>query len=120
MATLGTPKTPERFDWNRDLYERLHSSLDSVRRGENVLLRGQAGLGKTTLAQNLGLRELERGHSVRFCTLPAAPADLLRQKSIPQRPHRTADATSSTSTPTRGATRRRSKRGKNRKPKKDD
>jgi len=89
MATLGTPKPLDRFDWNhprsieRELYEHLHSSLDFIRRGENVLLRGQAGVGKTTLAQNLGLRALERGHTVRFCTLPAALADLLRQESIP-------------------------------------
>ena len=89
MATLGTPKALDRFDWNhprsieRELYEHLHSSLDFIRRGENVLLRGQAGVGKTTLAQNLGLRALERGHTVRFCTLPAALADLLRQESIP-------------------------------------
>jgi DNA replication protein DnaC len=89
MATLGNPKPLDRFDWNhprsvdRDLYEHLHSSLDFIRRGENVLLRGQAGVGKTTLAQNLGLRALERGYTVRFCTLPAALADLLRQESIP-------------------------------------
>ncbi len=89
MATLGTHKPLDRFDWNhprsidRELYEQLHSSLDFIRRGENVLLRGQAGVGKTTLAQNLGLRALERGYTVRFCTLPAALADLLRQESIP-------------------------------------
>lgn len=89
MATLGTPKSLDRFDWNhpravdRELYEQLHSSLDFVRRGENILLRGQAGVGKTTLAQNLGLRALERGYTVRFCTLPAALADLLKQESIP-------------------------------------
>ena len=35
------------------------------------------------LAQNLGLRALERGHTVRFSTLPAALADLLRQESLP-------------------------------------
>ena len=89
MATLGNAKPLDRFDWNhprsidKDLYEHLHSSLDFIRRGENVLLRGQAGVGKTTLAQNLGLRALERGYTVRFCTLPAALADLLRQESIP-------------------------------------
>lgn len=89
MATLGTPKSLDRFDWNhprsvdRELFDQLHGSLDFVRRGENVLLRGQAGVGKTTLAQNLGLRALERGYTVRFCTLPAALADLLKQESIP-------------------------------------
>ncbi|MCC7541773.1 MAG: IS21-like element helper ATPase IstB [Deltaproteobacteria bacterium] len=89
MATLGTPKPLDRFDWNhpraidRELYEQLHSTLDFVRRGDNVLLRGQAGVGKTTLAQHLGLRALERGMTVRFSTLPAALADLLRQESLP-------------------------------------
>ncbi len=89
MATLGNPKTLDRFDWNhprsidRELYEQLHASLDFVRRGDNILLRGQAGVGKTTLAQNLGMRALERGYTVRFCTLPAALADLMKQESIP-------------------------------------
>jgi DNA replication protein DnaC len=89
IATIGAPKLLDRFDWNhprsvdKDLYEHLHSSLDFIRRGENVLLRGQAGVGKTTLAQNLGLRALEQGFTVRFCTLPAALADLMRQESLP-------------------------------------
>lgn len=89
VATLGTPKPLDRFDWNhprsidREAYEQLHETLDFVRRGENVLLRGQAGVGKTTLAQNLALRALERGHTVRFCTLPSALADLMRQESLP-------------------------------------
>jgi len=88
-ATIGNPKTLDRFDWNhprsidRELYEQLHTSLDFVRCGENILLRGQAGVGKTTLAQHLGLRALERGHTVRFCTLSFALADLLKQESIP-------------------------------------
>lgn len=89
MATLGSPKPLDRFDWNhprsveRGLYEHLYETLDFVRRGENVLFRGQAGVGKTTLAQSLGLRALERGYTVRCCTLPAALADLLRQESLP-------------------------------------
>jgi DNA replication protein DnaC len=89
IAAIGAPKSLDAFDWNhpraidRELYEHLHGTLDFVRRGENVLLRGQAGVGKTTLAQHLGLRALERGMTVRFATLPAALADLLRQESLP-------------------------------------
>lgn len=89
MAALGSPKSLGQLDWNhprtidRELYEHLHSTLDFVHRGENILLRGQAGVGKTTLAQHLGLRALERGHTVRFCSLPSALADLMRQESIP-------------------------------------
>ena len=89
IAAIGSPKPLDKFDWNhpraieRDLYEHLHASLDFVAAGENVLLRGQAGVGKTTLAQHLALRALERGMTVRFSTLPAALADLLRQESLP-------------------------------------
>lgn len=88
-ATIGSPKPLDKFDWNhpravdRELYEHLHGSLDFVSAGENILLRGQAGVGKTTLAQHLGVRALERGMTVRFSTLPAALADLLRQESLP-------------------------------------
>ena len=48
-----------------------------------VLFRGQAGVGKSTLAKHLGLNALARGHSVRFTTLAAALADLLRHETIP-------------------------------------
>jgi DNA replication protein DnaC len=87
-AKIGAPQPLDRFDWNhpraidRELYEHL-LSLEFVRRAENVLFRGPAGVGKTTLAQNLGLRALERGHTVLFSTLPAALADLMRQESLP-------------------------------------
>ena len=52
-------------------------------RGENVLLRGQSGVGKTMLAKNLGHAALLAGKTVRFTTLAAALADLLQQESLP-------------------------------------
>lgn len=93
LAQLGKFLTLDRFDWNhprqidRALYERLHTA-DFVERGENVLIRGQSGLGKTTLAQNLGLAALIRGYTVRFCTLAGMLADLLRRDSLPALEHR--------------------------------
>jgi DNA replication protein DnaC len=89
LATLGKFATLDRFDWNhprsidRGLYEHLHSSLDFIDLGDNVLLRGQSGVGKTMLAQNLGFAALTRGYSVRFTSLAALLTDLLRRESLP-------------------------------------
>jgi DNA replication protein DnaC len=88
-ATLGPVKPLDRFDWNhprtvdRELFEDLHESLGFLERGENVLFRGQAGVGKSTLAKHFGLAALAKGHSVRFTTLAGALADLLRYDTIP-------------------------------------
>ena len=67
---------------DRPLYEQL-LTLDFTKHGQNVLLRGPSGVGKTTLAQNLGRRALEKGKSVRLSTVNAALADLLKQESLP-------------------------------------
>lgn len=87
-AYLGKFKPLDRFDWahprkiDRALVERL-VGLDFITRGDNVLLRGPSGVGKTMLAQNLGHAALIAGYTVRFTTLAAALADLLRQESVP-------------------------------------
>lgn len=87
-ATLGPFKPIDQFDWDfpkeidREMYELL-LELDFVAKGHNVLLRGPSGVGKSTLAQNLALRAIERGHTVGFSTLAAMLADLLRQESLP-------------------------------------
>ena len=88
LATLGTFKPIDAFDWNhpkaidRSQYEELYT-LAFLDKGENALLRGSSGLGKTMLAQNLGLAALTNGHTVLFTSLSWALADLLKQESIP-------------------------------------
>ena len=87
-ACLGAFKALDRFDWNhpekidRALVDRL-VALDFIDRGENVLLKGGSGLGKTTIAQDLGVAALAAGYTVRFATLATALADLLGQESVP-------------------------------------
>jgi DNA replication protein DnaC len=88
FACLGSFKTLDRFDWThpekieRPLIESL-VDLQFVDRGENVLLKGGSGLGKTMIAQNLAQAALAAGFTVRFSTLAAALADLIGQESMP-------------------------------------
>jgi DNA replication protein DnaC len=92
-ARMSGAKAVADFDWNhptkidRGLYERL-MTMDFIARAENVIFRGGVGLGKTTLAMNLGVEALSRGHSVRFTTLASMTADILRQESLPAQERR--------------------------------
>jgi DNA replication protein DnaC len=88
FACLGAFKPLDRFDWShpkeidRALVERL-LELEFIERGENVLLKGASGVGKTMIAQNLGQAALAAGYTVRFSSLASALADLLGQESLP-------------------------------------
>jgi DNA replication protein DnaC len=87
VATLGAMKALDKFQWdwptliNRDLVERL-TTLDFVSTRHNVLLRGPSGLGKTTIAQNLGHLALQQGFSVRFTTIAAALTDVAKHDGL--------------------------------------
>ncbi len=87
-ATLGTTMPLDRFDWafpraiDRPLYDQL-LTLAFAKKGHNILFRGPSGVGKTTLAQNIGMRALESGKTIRFATLNGVLADLLVQESLP-------------------------------------
>jgi len=87
-AAIGNFKPLDGFDWNhpraipRDIVEDV-CTLGFVAKGHNVLLRGPSGVGKTMLAQNFGMLALQQGYTVRFSTLSAALADLLKQESLP-------------------------------------
>ena len=87
VATIGTMKLLDKFEWdwpksiNRDLVDRL-MSLEFIDAKENVLLRGPSGLGKTTLAQNLGHLALIRGRRVRFSTIADALTDVAKHEGL--------------------------------------
>lgn len=74
QARLPWVKTLEQFDFSfqpsidRKAIREL-SGLGFVERGENVVLLGPPGVGKTHLAVALGVKAAEAGHRVMFMTL---------------------------------------------------
>ena len=89
-ASLGKFSPIIDFDWNhpkiidKDLIHRL-LKLEFLQAAtpENILLRGPSGVGKTTIAKNIGFAALQAGYTVRFSTLIDALTDLLKQESLP-------------------------------------
>lgn len=86
---LGTMSPIDKFDWSyplkieKETYKSL-MSLDFIRQSENVLFRGPSGVGKTTLAQNLGLKAIQAGLNVRLETLSSIMFNVLkREESLP-------------------------------------
>lgn len=87
-AALGSVKPIDRFDWahprkiDRPLVDKC-LALGFVDAGDNILLRGPSGVGKTMLSKAFAMAALAHGYTVRFSTLAAALADLLQQESLP-------------------------------------
>ena len=74
LSGLPRPKTLEEFDFDaqpevpKDTVAEL-TTLRFLHQGENVLMLGPCGVGKTHLATGLALKAIEQGHRVYFLTL---------------------------------------------------
>ena len=85
-ARLGRFKPLADWDWNwptaleRPALERI-LTLDFLSRGENVILVGAQGLGKTMLAKNIAHQAILAGHSALFTTAADLLLDLNGQET---------------------------------------
>jgi len=87
MRTAHFPwvKTIEQFDFSfqptidRKVIREL-ASVGFVERGENIIILGPPGVGKTHLAIALGVKALEAGHTVLFLTLESMITRLTRAR----------------------------------------
>jgi DNA replication protein DnaC len=92
-ARFAEPKTLEAFDWafnaraiNRAQIEQL-ATAEFVGRGDNLVVVGQSGVGKSHLIQALGRQACALGHRVRYATSAALLTSLtasLADNTLPQ------------------------------------
>jgi len=60
---------------------KLLSSLEFIKNGQNVILSGNAGTGKTSIAIGLGLKACMEGYKVLFVTVPRLVNQLKESRS---------------------------------------
>ena len=83
-AKLGRFKPLAEFDWqwpSKIDQQAIQSlmQLDFLTDASNIILIGSNGVGKSTLAQNLGYRAVMQGHTVLFTTAANMLSDLAAQ-----------------------------------------
>jgi DNA replication protein DnaC len=93
-AKFHEDKSLETFDWkfNAPAIDRVQieqlATGEFVRRGENLVMVGQSGVGKSHLLQSLGKRFCEVGYRVRYTTSAELLQDLrgsLADQTLPRR-----------------------------------
>jgi DNA replication protein DnaC len=94
QAQFAEIRTLEGFDWefNQKAIDRVQiealATCDFIRRGDNLALVGQSGVGKSHLMQAIGRQACVLGYRVRYTTSAGLLADLtasLADKTLPQR-----------------------------------
>jgi DNA replication protein DnaC len=93
-ARFREPATLEGFDWDfnapaidRKVIETLATG-EFIRRGDNLVIAGQSGVGKSRIIQSLGRAACAQGYRVRYTTSAELLQDLtssLADHSLPQR-----------------------------------
>ena len=60
---------------------KIFSTLDFIEKGQNIILAGNSGTGKTHLAIGLGIRACNKGYKVLFTTIPLLVNELKESRS---------------------------------------
>jgi DNA replication protein DnaC len=93
-ARFREPATLENFDWafNAPAIDRIQietlASGEFIRRGDNLVIAGQSGVGKSRIVQSVGRAACALGYRVRYTTSADLLLDLtasLADHSLPQR-----------------------------------